>query len=112
MSMDRSPSVTTPDERLIATVGDHVETHFGPVSGIYHELLSACVHVDLYIVNPTKGRPVTTVVTCGMSRRPMPDDRHVELMLVLPPTWPTLGQPGFETPAGFWPYRLLKELAG
>jgi hypothetical protein len=111
MSTDRSPSITTGDERLIATVGEHVETHFGPVARVYHELLSACVHVDLYIVDPTKERPVTTVVTCGMSRRPMRDNRSVELMLVLPPTWPTLGQPGFETHAGFWPYRLLKQLA-
>ena len=32
-------------------------------------------------------------------------------MLVLPPTWPTEGDPAFETDEGYWPYRLLKTLA-
>ena len=111
MSTDRSQTLATGNDGFVSAVGDHVEKHFGTVAGIYHELLSVYVHVDLYIVRPTKKRPVTTVVTCGMSQRPLPDGRHAELMLVLPPAWPTLGDPGFETPAGFWPYRLLKELA-
>jgi hypothetical protein len=112
MSTDRSqPTLTTGDDGLIAAIGEHVEKHFGAVAGVYHELLSTFVHVDLYVVKPTTERTVTTVVTCGMSQRPMDGAHFAELMLVLPATWPRPGDPGFETPAGFWPYRVLKELA-
>ena len=72
------------------------------------------MHIDLHIVMPTEERPAITVVTSGMSERPMRSpagDLYAELMLVLPPTWPTPDDPDFESPSGYWPYRLLKELA-
>jgi hypothetical protein len=62
-------------------------------------------------VPPTDERPALTVVTSGMSQRPMAGGGYAELMLILPPTWPVEGDPGFETPEGYWPYGLLKELA-
>jgi hypothetical protein len=103
--------VVAGDERLVNAVSDHVERHFGEVDRVLHEIASTYVRVDLHVVMPTKDRPVTTVVTSGMSERPMPGGVYAELMLVLPPTWPTYGDPAFETDEGYWPYRLLKTLA-
>jgi Suppressor of fused protein (SUFU) len=46
-----------------------------------------------------------------MSERPMRGGRSAELMLLLPPTWPAPGTPEFEDERGYWPYRLLQDLA-
>jgi Suppressor of fused protein (SUFU) len=104
------------DEGLIEAVGAHVERHFGEIAGVYHEIVSPWAHIDLFVVAPAKERPVTTVVTCGMSQFPMHSakpgvERYAELCLLLPPDWPTMDDPGFESEAGYWPYRLLKQLA-
>jgi hypothetical protein len=99
------------DEALVAAVDDHVARHFGPVTHVLHEHMSTYVHVDLHVVMPTSERPAITVVTSGMSERPMANGQFAELMLILPPSWPTLDDPEFSTREGYWPYRLLKELA-
>jgi hypothetical protein len=98
------------DEGVIDAVTAHVERHFGPVDHVFHEIVSTHVHVDLLLVMPRKERPVITVVTSGMSARPMRGGLYGELMLILPPSWPTEG-PAFEAEEGYWPFRLLKFLA-
>jgi hypothetical protein len=102
---------TAGDDGLVEAIGEHVEQHFGKVDRVLHEIVSPYVHVDLHVVMPTAQRPAITVVKSGMSQRPMPGGRYAELMLVLPPTWPMEGDPAFETDEGYWPFRLLKELA-
>jgi hypothetical protein len=102
---------TAGDEGLVGAIDAHVEKHFGKVDRVLHEIVSAYVHVDLHVVMPTTQRPAITVVSSGMSERPMPGDRYAELMLVLPPTWPMEGDPAFETDEAYWPFRLLKQLA-
>ena len=99
------------DQGLINAISDHVERHFGKVPTVMHEIVSMHAHIDLHVVVPTKERPAITVVTSGMSERPMANGKYAELMLILPPSWPMLGDPALETPEGYWPYRLLKELA-
>src|SRR6478736_6629065 len=102
------------DPELVAAIDAHITEHFGPVENVFHEIISPYVHIDLHIVMPTEERPAITVVTSGMSERPMRSpagDLYAELMLVLPSTWPTPDDPDFESPSGYWPYRLLKELA-
>jgi hypothetical protein len=99
------------DQALIDALSVHIERHFGPVPTVFHEIVSPYAHIDLHVVVPTKERPAITVVTSGMSERPMADGKYAELMLILPPSWPTMGDPEFETDEGFWPYRLLKQLA-
>ena len=100
----------TGDDGLVGAVGDHVTKHFGEPD-VLHEIISTHVHVDLYVVAPTDERPVYTVVTCGMSQRPMPGGLYAELMLVLPPTWTSPDDPAFEREEAYWPFRLLKTLA-
>jgi hypothetical protein len=95
--------VVAGDLGLINAVGDHIEKHFGEPERVLHEIISTYVHVDLHVVMPTKDRPVITVVTSGMSERPMQGDVYAELMLMLPPTWPTQGDPAFESDEGYWP---------
>jgi hypothetical protein len=49
-----------------------------------------------------------------MSERPMSSsrgDRYAELTLILPPTWPSIDSDDFQRPQGYWPYKLLKDLA-
>jgi hypothetical protein len=128
MSQERSPSgapifrheqaavprPSTGDPALIAAVEDHVTQHFGAPASVWHELFSPYVHVDIHVVAPTSERPALTLVTSGMSEHPMRSasgDRYAELMMVLPPTWPTTDSEDFRRPEGHWPYRLLQDLA-
>lgn len=106
---------TAGDPELVSVLGDHLERHLGRLD-VFHEIVSDLVHVDLFVAPSTNDRPWTTVVTSGMSERPMaaPAEmahyRHAELMLALPPDWP-LSTETFEDESVYWPFRLLKMLA-
>jgi len=98
-------------------IAAHIERHLGPIGGVWHELVSDLVHVDLLVVEPTDERPFQTIVTSGMSEAPMliPSELgdslgHAELTICLPSDWP-LTQESFEDEARYWPLRLLKGLA-
>ena len=106
------PRLSTGDPQLIAAVEAHVTEHFGEPSTVWHQLTSPYVHVDVHVVAPTAERPVFTLVTSGMSERPMSssDDLYAELMMMLPPTWPSVDSDDFR-PRGHWPYKLLQDLA-
>ena len=62
---------TSGDGDHIETISNHIEEHVGPVSQVLHELVSDLVHVDIHQVSPTKSRPYHTLITSGMSDRPM-----------------------------------------
>ena len=113
------------DEAGMAAIAAHIERHLGPVSGVYHELISDKVHLDVHVVPPSAEFPFYTLVTSGMSDRPMavppgaPADEappYAELCLLLPSTWPIPGDPAevsaaFEDEHVYWPIRWLKLLA-
>ena len=104
------------DPDLIEGLTDHVHRHLGQEPWVYHEIISDIVHVDVLVATPTDDRPFNTLMTCGMSQRPMPapdelpDARHAEVMLRLPPDWP-LDDEAFNDESVYWPIRLLKMLA-
>ena len=56
-------------------------------------MISDLVHIDVHWVQPTPKRPYHTLVTSGMSDKPMTVPagaehlRFAELMLCLPPEW-------------------------
>jgi hypothetical protein len=104
-------AISSGDPDLVAAIETHVERHIGKPDLVYHELISPHVHVDIHIVMPSQARPAITLVTSGMAERPMADGSHAELMLVLPPTWPTPGSPAFGEQSATWPYVMLQELA-
>ena len=113
------------DNASIAAIAAHIERHLGPVSGVYHELISDKVHLDVHVVPPSAEFPFYTLVTSGMSDRPMavppgaPADEappYAELCLLLPSTWNIPADPAdvasaFEDENVYWPIRWLKLLA-
>lgn len=110
----------------------HVERTVGPISYVFHEIVSDGIHLDLLIVPPTGLEPSEehplgtdhfTIVTMGMSSRPMtlspkssPQLRFAELMIALPANWPGLLPDGtfdgsMNQEEAWWPVRWLKNLA-
>ncbi len=100
----------------VDVVDRHIEAHVGAVAMVFHELISELVHVDVHHVEPGPGRPYHTLVTSGMSERPMaappqaPSCTHAELVALLAPDWP-VSQEAFADEANYWPVRQLKMLA-
>jgi hypothetical protein len=104
------------DDESIAAIGAHIEEHLGPIDSVFHELVSDRVHVDIHRVPPTDEVPFLTLVTSGMSDRPMnaPDELdgvdYAELVMFLPPMW-KLDEEDLEDERNYWPVRQLKRLA-
>lgn len=102
------------DERITA----HLTRALGEPTSVFHEIVSDRVHMDVHLVPAAKDRPYITLVTAGMSARPMtmPDameDKdewsHAELCVFLPPDWP-IAQDALKDESNYWPIRLLKTL--
>lgn len=104
------------DSDNIDAITEHIQQHIGKVATVFHELVSDLVHIDIHIVNPTPERNYYTLVTSGMSDKPMTTPpgceelRHAELMLSLPPDWP-MGNEEWKKEENYWPVRALKFLA-
>jgi hypothetical protein len=113
---ERAFEPATGDESAIEAISDHIEEYVGPVAGVFHEIISDKVHLDVHMVGPGKKRPFHTLVTSGMSDRPMtlPEGadcpRFAELCVLLPEDW-KLSQKAFEKERWYWPVRWLKTLA-
>jgi hypothetical protein len=110
----RPPEATTGDADLIEAVAAHIEAHIGEPDLVFHQLVSEYVHVDIHIVNPSEERPWFTLVTSGMSERPMttPDGigaeySRAELTMALPPDWPIQSK----EERHYWPFRILQQIA-
>lgn len=105
-------------EEHIEAIGAHIERHLGPVSGVFHEIISDLVHIDVHVVPANEQFPYLRLVTSGMSDLPMtvPPEvdadvpRYMELMVTLPADWP-ISQDAFEDERNYWPVRLLKGMA-
>ncbi len=121
------------DGGTIADVEGWIDRHLPRGEGgadhwVFHEIVSDLVHLDVHVAGPTADRPCYTLVTSGMSERPMAvplhpeidpvDVAYAELLIHLPPDWPGLdGREMYQSPsawkdeANYWPIRLLKTLA-
>lgn len=96
-------------------IQNHVEKYIGKVDRVFHELVSDIIHVDILIVEPTSDKDYYSLVTSGMSDKPMnvsPEQSspYIELLLNLPSNW-KLSQEDFKDENNYWPVRLLKSLA-
>lgn len=108
------------DSDLIDAVTEHIERHLGKIDTVYHELISDLVHIDVHVIPPSEARPCWTLVTSGMSERPMNPppqlreqlevDLYAELVISLPPDWP-MEQSAWDDEANYWPIRWLKMIA-
>ncbi|WP_251274378.1 hypothetical protein, partial [Enterobacter hormaechei] len=38
------------EEQHIEAISAHLERHLGPVSGVFHEIISDLVHIDVHVV--------------------------------------------------------------
>ncbi|TPI45194.1 suppressor of fused domain protein [Mesorhizobium sp. B2-9-1] len=98
----------------------------GEQAGVFHEIISDKVHLDLLVFPPNDIKNNWTLVTSGMSDLPMnaPDNLHprqdferAELVFMLPATWFAAGENGMISenqladPNKYWPIRLMKSLA-
>jgi len=106
----------------ITEIEAHFATHLGAPSFVWHELVSSEVHLDVHVVTPTDTKPYYTLITSGMSDRPMcvPLDlerrtalQFAELMLMLPEDWfvDPRSVEELDDERKYWPIRLLKALA-
>jgi hypothetical protein len=95
----------------------HLEPLLGPVETVDDEILSDQVHLNVLVFAPNDHRDFWTLVTCGMSTRPMaapkgiPDRasyERAELVICVPPDWfgPDLNQ--LKRDGKAWPIELLK----
>jgi hypothetical protein len=99
---------------------NRVETHikkYLPGEGtVSHELITSRVHIDVHIRMPTYYRPYITLVTCGMSSKPMNAPynfqkfKFAELLICLPPEW-DLSENALSDEQGYWPIKCLRILA-
>lgn len=104
------------DAELIEQVSAHIERHVGPVTMVYHEIVSDELHIDVHHVQPHGLQRFHTLVTSGMSERPMTtppeaaDFRFAELAILLDSRWP-ISMEAFDDESNYWPIRLVKTLA-
>ncbi|ACT03801.1 suppressor of fused domain protein [Paenibacillus sp. JDR-2] len=95
---------------------NHVEKYIGPIHGVFREIVSGELQLDVIVAAPTKKRNCFTLVTYGMSSLPMnvpsgaEEYRYAELMISLPPSW-KLSNEDFKDERHYWPVRALKTLA-
>ncbi|MEK3877871.1 suppressor of fused domain protein [Paenibacillus sp. FSL M7-0420] len=114
--------ITPPSNILyMEDLNDHFNLVFpNRETGVFHELISDIVHIDVNIMEATPDERYRVLYTNGMSDLPMtlPQEireeyKHLEraeLMMFLPADWP-LTQEDFEVEENYWPIRLMKMLA-
>lgn len=81
------------DNGHTAQIVAHIEKHIGRIAQVFQDSGADGPHVLVHHVAATADRPFHTLVTSGMSDRPMavPAEldapRHLELMMTLPKDW-------------------------
>ena len=100
------------DAEAAAAILAHIREHIGSVDSVFHEIDTPGFAVDIHHVPPIKGRDCHTLVTTGMSDRPMPQGGSVkfgELVMSLPPEWP-MGNDALDEDSAAWPIAMLRAL--
>ena len=104
----------------LEAVNKYADRFLGGVQTVLHEVMSDLIHLDVHICPPSPGRDCYTLITSGMSDRPMPKAEewgvppYAELMLRLPSTWPMTKT--FDVVSDYhtdatWPIGILKDAA-
>jgi hypothetical protein len=112
----KRPFELVTDSENAEKLEQHIEQYAGKIDMVFHEIISDLVHIDVHHIKPTRTRNVHTLVTTGMSDRPMSppeqmaDCKYAELLITLPPDW-MISSEAFQDETNYWPVRLLKWLA-
>lgn len=113
---DKEPEFTVPDmtDSALEEIDEHIERYVGKPETVLHEIISDAVHIDVHVVEPTTERNYFTLLTSGMSDKPMnspfEDLKYAEIIACLPPDW-KLSEKDFRDEANYWIVRWLKLLA-
>jgi hypothetical protein len=97
-------------------IEEHIKKFLPGEGSVSHELITSRVHIDVEIRLPTHYRPYITLITCGMSSKPMkaPYDfqkfKYAELLICLPPEW-VLADNALPDGQKYWPVTCLRNLA-
>lgn len=106
-------------------IGDHLTQVLGVEPGVFHEIVSENIQLDILCFRPHGTRREWVLVTRGMSAHPMSlpagipekDYAYAELVVALPAEWGdrftrAASQVGANMPESiYWPVRALKSLA-
>lgn len=108
--------MTDRGDPLPKDIGAHIESRLGAITNVYCSKGEGSDDLCIAHVPPTDTRPVHTLITSGISARPMnvsdPDaPAHLELMMTLPREW-QFGPEIPEEKRWSWPVHLLQSLAG
>lgn len=103
------------EEEEVDALDAHISKFFGKSENVFHEIASPDIHVDIYIIEPTRKRRYYTLVTMGMGARRMnvPAEleeyklERAEILVYLPADWNINGSDEKD----YWPLRWLKILA-
>jgi tetratricopeptide (TPR) repeat protein len=102
-------------EHLTQELVRHTEQYLGPIEGVFAEIVSATVQIDVIISRPTPTFPYRVLLTSGLSDLPMTPPaggehlRFAELCMVLPQAWP-VDSASMKDDRHFWPFRTLRTL--
>jgi Suppressor of fused protein (SUFU) len=123
---DVKPKDFTPaigDGESIEAISGHIESQIGKIESVFHEIVSDLVHIDVHWVKPTEKFPFHSLVTSGMSDKPMTvpegfeNNRYAELCILLPANWDIDAtdyktmEEIFKDERNYWPVRWLKTIA-
>lgn len=112
MPENESARAAVANVETAAAVLEHIRTHIGPVDSVFHEIEAEGPAIDIHHVPPTADRPCHTLVTSGMSDRPMPPGSGVrfgELVMCLPADW-AMDEESLEDDERAWPLMLMRAL--
>ena len=110
------PNLGPDHAKDLESLDAHITQHWGASPEVLHEIYSEYVHIDLYVVPATPTRPFHSVITAGMSHKPMTVPpgyehcRYCELVIALPMDWP-IDKEHFADEKNWWPFRQLKQAA-
>jgi hypothetical protein len=104
-------------ESKMEAITAHIEKYLGKIDMVYHELISPLVHIDIHVIYPKPERDFYTLITTGMSDKPMhvPTKEHKpweygEFMICLPKEW-KLDDESLKNEDYYWPIRMMKFMA-
>ena len=115
---DAPPHISAASASYRQEIVAHIEKHLGPITATFRREDSDSP-IDLLWLRPGANRPYHTLITLGLSDRPMdiPDDvanknaaERAELMIMLPPEW-NISPDNLKSEQGYWPIAWLTMLA-
>ena len=115
---DTPPHISAASASYRQEIVAHIEKHLGPITATFRREDSDSP-IDLLWLRPDANHPYHTLVTLGLSDRPMdiPDDvanknaaERAELMIMLPPEW-NISPDNLKSEQGYWPIAWLTMLA-